>query len=119
MAKSSFLAEGLIRTLYPPTTLQFLNDLLKRQIRLAASLFKGEKVFCIFRETQADSLIDQVRHRTIGLRSLEAECPMKGGVEVNSGALLGVFHGTTVTLRRHSVNLVDMIGVRANSKAMD
>jgi hypothetical protein len=115
MAKSSFLAEGLIRTLYLPTTLQFLNDLLKRQIRLAASLFKGEKILCIFHETQADRLIDQVRHRSLCLCGLEAEGPMESRVEINRGALLGVFHGAMVALRRHSVNFEATVGVRSNT----
>lgn len=39
---------------------------------------------------------------------------MKSWVEVNRGALLRVFHGAMVALRRHSVNLAVTVGVRFN-----
>ena len=41
---------------------------------------------------------------------------MKSGVEVNSGALLRVFHGVMVALRRQSVNLAATVGMRSNDQ---
>ena len=42
---------------------------------------------------------------------------MKSWVEVNRGALLRVFHGVMLALRRHSVNFAVTVGVRSNSKS--
>ena len=40
---------------------------------------------------------------------------MKSWVEVDGGALLGVFHGAMIALRRFSVNLATTVGVRSSA----
>ena len=44
---------------------------------------------------------------------------MKSWVEVNRGALRGVFHGAMLAPRRYSVNLAATVGVHSNFQLRD
>jgi hypothetical protein len=88
MTSISFMAEGLIKTLYPPTALKILDDVLKREVRFSRTLVEGRQVLRVLGQTELDGFVDKIRERPTRFRCLQPQCSMEIRIEVDSGSFL-------------------------------
>src|SRR6188474_2806463 len=95
IASSSLTAEAAMRTLYLSTLAERTDQGFEAHPGFPGALPERRQIFRIFRQRLAYRLVDDLGHRLRARSRLHAQGAMQVGVEVDSGALGGIFHGVS------------------------
>src|SRR4051794_38389621 len=82
-SSASFTAASVIRSSYPATALQILDDLVEAQVRPATSLLEDLKIFRVLTQGQLNSFVDELRDRPLRRRRLQPQGAVDLGIKVD------------------------------------